>query len=507
MDIHAVLRHVRAGETDRQIARALGMSRPTVRRYREWAAQQGLLEGELPDLEALQVRQATTLPVNRPPQNQSSVEGFRPQVEQWLAEGVEMAAMWARLKERGFTGSYSAVYRFVRQLVPLAVEATVRVERPPGEEAQVDFGFAGLMLDPQTGQSRRSWAFVMLLSWSRHQYVEFVFDQKVETWLLCHGHAFEFFGGVPARVVIDNLKAAIVRACVDDPAVQQSYRQCAEHYGFLIAPCRPRTPEHKGKVEQGGVHYVARNFLGGRQPTTITRANQEVLQWCQTTAGQRVHGTTRQQPLARFAREQECLQPLPTTHYDLAVWKQLQLHRDCHVVFNQAYYSAPFRLVGQSLWVSGGLAQVRIFTADHHLVASHDRAQPGERRTHPDHLPPEKLPGLLMDRTESVQQATQIGTATSAVVEHLLADPVIDRLPSVRRLLKLQERYGVGRLEAACRRALHYGDATQPTVKRILREGLETEPLSPPLASPPARLFVRSAEELLGPWAGVGSWN
>ena len=93
----------------------------------------------------------------------------------------------------------------------------------------------------------------MTLSWSRHQYVEFVFDQEVATWLRCHRHAFECFGGVPRRIVVDNLKAAVVRAAVHDPVVQRAYRECAEHYGFLIAPCRPATPQHKGAVS----HYTS----------------------------------------------------------------------------------------------------------------------------------------------------------------------------------------------------------------------------------------------------------
>ena len=105
----------------------------------------------------------------------------------------------------------------------------------------------------------------MTLSWSRHQYVEFVFDQKVATWLRCHVNAFAYLGGIPKRVVIDNLKAGITKACWEEPQVQHAYGECAEHYGFLIAPCRPATPQHKGKVEQGGVHYVKRNFLGGRE--------------------------------------------------------------------------------------------------------------------------------------------------------------------------------------------------------------------------------------------------
>jgi transposase len=189
------------------------------------------------------------------------VEPYRELVTQLVKENVEVAAIRCRLAERGYTGSYSAVYRFVNTIRPLLPDVTVRVERKPGEEAQVDFGFAGRMIDPATGELRRAWAFVMTLSWSRHQYVEFVFDQKVETWLRLHRNALNFFRGAPERMVIDNLKAGVVKADWDDPEVQQSYRGCAEHYGFLISPCRPRTPQHKGKVEQGGVHYVKRNFL------------------------------------------------------------------------------------------------------------------------------------------------------------------------------------------------------------------------------------------------------
>ncbi|MCZ7571811.1 MAG: IS21 family transposase [Ardenticatenaceae bacterium] len=208
-----------------------------------------------------------TLPETPPPQNVSSVEPYRAMVSQLHKEGVEMTAILQRLKERGYQGSYSSVRRFVNGLAPSHADIVVRVECQPGEEAQVDFGSAGLLIDPETGQVRRAWAFVMTLSWSRHEYVEFVFDQKLATWLLLHRHAFEWFGGVPARIVVDNLKAAIVRACCDDPLVQQAYRECAEHDGFLIAPCQPGRPEHKGKVEQGGVHYVKRNFLAGREPT------------------------------------------------------------------------------------------------------------------------------------------------------------------------------------------------------------------------------------------------
>lgn len=509
MDIRELLNQLRSGASDRQISRDMQIARVTVRRYREWAQAAGLLAGPLPPVEELRAAVERTMPTKPAPQNTSSVEPYREVVKQMVAAEVEVAAIYQRLIERGFSGSYSAVYRFVGALKPRQPKTTVRVERKPGEEAQVDFGYAGLMYDPQTGKLRRAWAFVMTLSWSRHQYVEFVFDQKVETWLRLHRNAFEFLGGVPGRVVPDNLKAAIVKACFEDPQVQNSYRECAQHYGFRIAPCRPRTPEHKGKVEQGGVHYVCRNFLGGREKARIDQNNREVRQWCLTTAGLRLHGTTKEQPLERFERvEKARLKALPETPYDLAVWKQVKLHRDCYVVFEGSFYSAPFRLVGQKLWLCAGSCQVRLYSPKYELVATHERAQkPGERHTHPDHLPQEKLPGLLLDRENCLNEAVEIGAATQQVVQAILDDPVLDRLPSAGRLLRLRKRFGEERLEAACRRALAFGDPSYKTVKRILIQGLEHETQAMPVSLPPATLFTRSADELVGGLAEVEPWN
>jgi hypothetical protein len=304
----------------------------------------------------------------------------------------------------------------------------------------------------------------------------------------------------------------VVRASRDDPEVQQAYRECAEHYGFLIAPCRPATPQHKGKVEQG-VHYVKRNFLGGRTVTTLEQANQDVREWCRTTAGQRRHGTTKEQPLMRFeTTERARLRPLPATAYDLAIWKVVTLHRDCHIVFEEAYYSAPFRLVGQQLRVRAGTRRVRLYTLDYQLVATHPRLwRPGGRETNLLHLPTYKVPGLVLDRATCQATAARIGPATREVVSRLLADPAIDRLPTAGRLLRLWERFGVQRLERACARALRFDDASYSTVKRILVEGLDAQPApetaQPPEGVNPPQTFVRSAVELVGHLFGGTTWN
>jgi hypothetical protein len=348
----------------------------------------------------------------------------------------------------------------------------------------------------------------MVLSWSRHIYVEFVTDQTIGTWLKCHQHALEYFGGVPGRIVIDNLKSGITKSIWDDPQLQMTYRECAEHYGFLVHPCRPRTPEHKGKVERG-VGYVEGNFLGGRGQMSLAQANREVRTWCLETAGKRIHGTTKERPLERFQKtEKSRLKALPAETYDLAIWSQHKLHRDCHLVFEGSYYSAPFRLLGQKLWICASARQVRVYNNNYELIAAHERAaKPGERHTHRDHLPPEKLPGLERNRPGLLEQAAEVGPSTLKLVTTLLASTGLDQLHPMGRLLRLQEKHTPQRLEAACQRALDYDDLSYKTVKRILTQKLEAQAQAAPPQQPPARTFARPPEELVGSLTEVRSWN
>jgi transposase len=520
MNLHELLRRFQAGESRNAISRTLGMSVNTVTEYRRWAEVQGLLAGPLPDLAALESLRQVTFHPNRSQRhpNESSLEPYRAEVTAWLAEGRKPRTIWRLLQKHHtpLTASESAVWRLVRsiraQQPPPPVVA--RIETAPGEVAQVDFGFVGYLRDPQTGQGRKAWAFVAVLAWSRHMYAEFVFDQKLATWLVCHQHAFEYFGGVPQRIVLDNLKTAIVHAyTVDqDPVVQQSYRECAEHYGFLIDPCLPRRPEHKGKVERGGVGYLQQSFIPLLEgEPTLVEANQQLRQWLATTAGLRVHGTTRAVPLARFEHtEQAALQPLPTTAYDPAVWKACRLHRDGHVTFEKAYYSAPQRYLGQTLWLRAGLQDVRLFTDHFELVTTHPRAtQPGQRFTQPDHLPAAKAQALSCTRASCQAQAEAIGLATQQVIAELLTSRPVDRFRTALRILRLAETFSPARLEAACALGLAHGDTSYVTLKRLLRDGLEAQPL--PLPTAPARedlIFARTPAELAEAILGGGAaWN
>ena len=472
-----VLVRLRQGDSDRDIARSRLMGRPKVAAFRALAVAQGwLIPGAaLPDdatIAALigQARRARS--------TISTVEPHRAMVERWAAQGVGGVAIHAALcREHGYCGSYSAVRRILAAIrASLPPEVTVPLTFAPGEAAQVDFGAGPFLFDPERGQLRRTWCFVMTLCYSRHQYVEFVFDQTVMTWLGCHRRAFEWFTRVPARLIVDNPKCAITRACARDPLVQRAYAECAEGYGFKIDPCPPADPQKKGIVESG-VKYVKRNFLPTRTFRDPTDLNQQARRWVMEEAGIRIHGTTREKPLERFTIEKPLMRELPAIAPDLGSWHRLILHRDCHVKFDYSYYSAPFTLVGQTLWLRATDVAVSIFQ-DYRLVATHLRCQRrGDRRTNPDHLPPEARAFFAHDRLWCLDQASYIGPSCTALIDQLLSDRIVERLRAAQNVLRLASRYGAARLEAACARALAHASVHYRTVKSILAGGHDLKPL------------------------------
>jgi transposase len=499
----AVLVRLRQGDSDRDIARARLMGRTKVARFRALAEQQGWLAAQaaLPEDAAIA---ALVGRAKRARSTISTVEPYREIVARWAAQSISGVAIHAALcREYGYTGSSSSVYRMLDRLAAeRAPDATVALQFAPGEAAQVDFGAGPTLPDAASGTPRRSWCFVMTLCWSRHQYVEFVFDQTVATWLGCHRRAFEWFGALPARLIIDNPKCAITRACLYDPQVQRAYAECAEGYGFKIDPCPPRDPAKKGIVE-AGVKYVKGNFLPTRAFRDLADLNAQARGWVMQQAGLRIHGTTREVPLERFAVERPLLKALPAIAPDLGTWTTVAVHRDCHVQFERVLYSVPFALVGKRLWLRATDTAVAIYQ-DYRLVATHARGRrPGERRTVQDHLPPEAQAFFAHDRDWCLQQARRVGAACTQLVEQLLADRIVERLRAAQGLLRLEQRYDAARLEAACARALVHASPFYRTVKTILAGGFDREPL--PDSSPtPARYaagarFVRDAGDLFAP--------
>ena len=508
MDIYAILKYARAGKSNRYIADNLQLDPRTVGKYRRFFVAHDLLTGDLITVEQLHALVEAHMP-RKKKGRRSRASHWDKQIRHWHDKGLTPRLIYQKLSaEQGFDLSESAVYRYVRKIAPKTPAVTVRVETPPGQEAQVDFGKVCLLWDPVKAKMRRGWLFAMVLSWSRHMYGEFVFDQRVETWLACHRRAFEFFGGVPARLKIDNLKAGITKACFDDPQVQRAYGECAQHYGFRIDPCRPYTPQHKGKVERGGIGYIKSSFVPLlAEGCSRTEANAQLHTWLLTTAGEREHGTTRVAPLARFVEEKPLLQPLPVTPFAAAVWKSTDLGRDCHVTFEKSYYSAPFRYVGKPLQMRITATQVDLYDTQCRLVASHTRAdEAGTWTTLTDHLPPEKVAGLPRSRAELLAEAGQIGAHTAKAACLLLDERPLDRTRMVQRIVRLADRYGRERLEAACARGLYFDDVRYSTLKRILDRGLDRQETPQfPTVDGGTLVYARTQEEFVSAFLALAA--
>ena len=474
-EIRQVLVRMRMGESNRAIARTGLIGRKKVGIIRKLAILQGWLDPELslPDELELATHFAEKL---KKVSTTSLILPHHDQVKAWQESGVQGTTIHqALIRQFDFGGSYSSLRRYLNKLAAANPTVTTVMEFPPGDAAQIDFGAGPKMIDRVSGELRKTWIFVMTLAWSRHMYAEFIWDQSVATWLACHRRAFEWFGGVPARTVIDNPKCAITKACYHDPDVQRAYADCAEGYAFLIAPCPVRDPQKKGRVESN-VKYVKNAFVPLREFRGLSDANDPLKKWVMEVAGNRIHGTTRVQPLKRFAEvERDLLKPLPDIPPELAVWATAKVHGDCHVQFEKCRYSVPYRLVHQSLWLRATDTSVRVYK-EHTLQAIHPRlTRPGDRSTLDEHLPPNALAYKMKDAQWCLKQARQIGSHCELVINHLFADRVLDNLRGAQGIVGFSKRYGKIRVNAACQRALAFENVRYRAVKQILEKGLDQQ--------------------------------
>src|SRR3984957_6744664 len=284
------------GWSIRRIAKALGIHRDTVARHLREANQAGALTGSeevklgqaLTGSEEAKLGQALTgsAAASGPALQPSLCEPFRAVIEAKLDLGLTAQRIHQDLvAEHGFTGKYHSVRRFVSRLEATQELPFRRLECGPGEEAQVDFG-TGAPLRPPGSKRQRTHVFRIVLSHSRKAYSEVVTRQTTDNFIRCLENAFWHFGGVPQRLVLDNLRAAVTKADWFDPELNPKVLAFAAHYGTVFLPTKPYTPRHKGKVERG-VDYVQENALKGRTFTSLEEQNCFLLDWEQTVADTR----------------------------------------------------------------------------------------------------------------------------------------------------------------------------------------------------------------------------
>ena len=354
------------------------------------------------------------------------------------------------LEKRGVEYSETTVRRYIHRQFPSPVRPVMRRETTAGEVMEVDFGHLGLTWDVNTRSRRRTWVFSGRLRHSRRAYREVVFNQKQETFFACHIHAFEWFGGVAEKVTPDNLKAAVIVASFEDPLVNRAYRQLALHYGFLISPCLPYHPEHKGGVE-GDMKYVKRNFLPLFREAQKERGHElpysdelvdELEHWNRDSYDLHIVQKVGRTPLELFETEEAgALKPLPVERWDQVVCKEAGVGPDWRVQFEKAFYTVPYRLIGERVLVLGNSQVVRVFL-DYEEVTAHPRAtELWQVRRRPEHAPPELEQYLNLTHDGLVQWARRLGPSVALVAQEVFADKAVDGMRPVRALIRLADKY------------------------------------------------------------------
>ena len=501
IDVTEILVHWHAGRSLNEMSQSLGVDRKTLRKYIAPAVAAGIRPGGaakseaewhdlvrqwFPELADTRLRQVTW----------PAIAAHHDYITGQLKAGVRMSTIHQRLRdERGLAASVASLRRYAAANVPEEVRRSQVVVWDPrqaeaGEQAQIDYGQLGRWPDPVAGTVRTVWAFVMVLACSRHMFVRPVVKMDQRAWTECHVAAFEFFDGVPERLVPDNLKTGVDKPDLYDPKLNRSYAELAAHYGCLIDPARALKPRDKARVERP-MPYVRDSFWRGRQFASLPQMQAEAVRWSLEVAGRRacrpLEGAA---PAAVFDTvEKHALRPLPTEPFVLATWARAKIGPDIHAQVDKVLYSVPWRHIGKTadVRITDGMVQ---FFIGGDLVKTHPRKMRGKQTDVADY-PPEKIAFHMRTPAWCRRQAAGIGPACEQVIGELLTDNALYRLRSAQGVIGLADKHDPGRLEAACAKAIAAGDPSYRTIKGILAAGAERDQLPAAAAGSGAAAFLR----------------
>lgn len=478
--IREVLRLKAEGFSDRQIGAAIGSARSTVQECLRRARKAGLswpLQLEEAALHAQLYRR--TVPLSRTP---------RPDFAYLHAElrrrSVTRVLLWEEYKAAQPDGwQYSEFCEQYRRWLATQ-ELVLRQDHAPGDKLFVDYaGQTAPVTDRHTGEIRPAQVFVAVLGCSNYTHAEATWTQGSADWLGAHVRALEYFGGVPRAIVPDNLKSGIHKARRYEPDLNPAYQDFAEHYGVAILPARVRKPRDKAKVE-AGVLIVERWILARLRNRTffslgeLNGAIRELVEILNTRAFKKIEGTRR----SRFEQlERPALKPLPLRGYEFGEWKKAKVHPDYHIEVGRAYYSVPYRFIGQRVDVRLTAHGLEIFHAGT-LIAAHARAtERGRRSTRRAHRPERHIAIIENTLARTLERAEAIGPATAEVLRQQAARRLHpeETLRSAQGILRLAQDFSPAALEHASKRALALKAYSYRAVRTLI--GAPTAPTQPAL--------------------------
>ena len=462
--IEAIKALLRRGWSERRISRELGVHRATVKQYNL------VEEGSNCTIPRTGNEGADganrTISRTGKSGRQSKCALFGDHIKEKFERGLSAERIHRDLViESGFEGSYDSVQRFVKKLKEKDPRRVWRMEVEPGEEAQVDYGTMRI-LDEGGRRLKQVHLLRVILSHSRKGFTEAVRRQTTESFIRSLENAFRHFGGAPASLCIDNLRAAVTKADWYEPEINPKIRSFAEHYQTVVLPTRPHTPEHKGKVE-AGVKYVKSNALKGRTFESLGAINEHLRWWEKNVADCRIHGTTKKQVAPYFeAVEKSALKPLAPGLFPCYEEGQRRVHRDGFVEVKGAYYDVPEEYIGRQVWVRWEAAMVRLFNQQMEPIGSHRRLQPGQfTRT----LGREGARGSVAQSTAYFRRkVTRLGNCCGRWADSVIASQPAMAIRKMQGLLSLSGKYRNQQIEQACAEALLHGDFSLKGIKHRL---------------------------------------
>ncbi|MCC6984732.1 MAG: IS21 family transposase [Bauldia sp.] len=403
------------------------------------------------------------------PVRPSLLDPYKPIIGEVLDQHPKLRAtrLYEMLRTRGYAGGYSPVRNYVRSVRPAArAEAFLKLATLPGEQAQVDWGHFGKI---QVGAATRSLScFVLVLSWSRAMYARFTLDQTLETFLLGHALAFESLGGVPRRILYDNLKSVVVERVGEHIRFHPQILECAGHYHFAPVPCAPYRGNEKGKVERT-IQYLRHGFFAARRFTSVADLNRQLADWIARIAHARPApgDPTRRPVAAALVDERERLLPLPAGRFECDHVRPVASGKQPYVRFDRNDYSIPHDRIRQALTLIASETEVRVTDGVTELARharSYDSAVVIEDPGHLEKLTAEKRRALELRRRDRLRGACPSAAAFLDALARR-GEPVGAHAVHLVRLL---DAHGAAALEVALAETLQRGAVSAASVAHLL---------------------------------------
>lgn len=406
----------------------------------------------------------------------SKLDPYKAHIVRWLETyPYSSVQVLQRLQTEGYQGGATIVKDYVQRIRPRKTKAFLTLSFAPGECAQVDWGQFGTV---RVGSTERKLSFfVMVLCYSRMMYVEFTVSETMEHFLGCHQNAFHFFGAVPAAIMVDNLKCAVIKRHVgSDPVFNPRYLDFAGHYGFKIRACGVGKGNEKGRVENA-VGYVKKNFLAGLDIPDFGAINPAAKNWLEQIANVRAHGTTNKQPTELFKTEKPALHPLAVTPYDIGAIRAVRANNRFRVALDSNLYSVPSEYAGAHLSLKVYPDRLCIYH-DTKLIASHTRSYD----RHQDIENPDHPRALLQQRRVAREQRLLMRFLTLSPKAEAYYQQLTTRRMNhrhhIRQIVALSEIYGTDKVARALEDAFVYQAFSCEYIANILeqRQRIAPEP-------------------------------